>query len=740
MRYFLLFLFPTLFCLAARADDIGDISADSSAIYTGNTSHGYAEIRVDLQNRSHDRAHTVTLVYPDRSYGYGNNIRRLARTVTLAPESLQVVSLLQPPLPAQGDDAIRVEVDDGREGTIHAPNANNHCNAYSSDPIPTVFISRSLNDNAIEHLFHANQAAFTPSMAVGAPDTTGMGPQPTTWVPDSRRFDTNWLEVDYATPQAASKILVYDTQSQPPTTSGSVTLIGVEGTNIAVIPMSAGTSTRNGAGWISEYDFAVTARPVKTVRLNFGKTPPYTLAIDAVAISGQSGTQWASDARASSDNSAQATSYGTPANPDSVESLRSESPISEWSENWLAYTPFDGIVLGTADMSSMSPAVYNAIGNYLYAGGNIVLFGTSDLPSAWHSWDKRRLADGVEYRVGFGRCLIFSSENPASLDRETVETLHNTMREAAAYWQTLPADNGAAEGALPIHGNLKVPVRGIVLVMLAFIVVIGPVNLIMLNRRKRRIWRLWTIPAISFATTLLVFMYSLLREGITPDARICGLTLLDQASHHASTFGGESFYCPLTPGGGLHFEYETEVTPLVRINGYGSGNARDVDWTQAQQLGRGWVSARVPAYFHLRKSGTARERIDVDNNNGTLQIVNGLGAPIKSLWIADADMNYYEATNVAAGQKTVLTLGPKLPYGREKTGPEGLKRDLGFGVNVTDNLANTAQSYLRPNTYIAVLDGNPFVENALNPGSNTNGKHLKIQSVVFGIMEAPGTK
>ena len=206
---------------------------------------------------------------------------------------------------------------------------------------------------------------------------------------------------------------------------------------------------------------------------------------------------------------------------------------------------------------------------------------------------------------------------------------------------------------MPVVENLKVPTRGIVVVMLAFIIVIGPVNIIVLNRCKRRTWMLWTIPAISFATTLLVFAYSLLREGITPDTRIAGLTVLDQASHRAATIGGTAFYCPLTPSGGLHFDFETEATPLVQI-GYGSGTSREVDWTQSQHLQRGWVSARVPVHFHLRKSETRRERIQVVNENGKLQIVNGLGAPIKSLWIADADMNFYEAENVAAGQKAGL--------------------------------------------------------------------------------------
>lgn len=736
------FLFLALAGLSARAEDVGDVSADASAIYTGSTTHGYAEIRVDLQNRSHDRSHTVTLVFPNTSIGsYGNSISRITRTVTLPPESLQTVSLLQPPLPSQGDDSIRVEVDDGHTGQVHAPNANSHCNDYSREQqAATVFISRSLNDEAVEHLFNANQGGFTPATAVGAPDATSAGPQLTAWMPDSRQYgNTNWLELDYATPQTVNKISIHETQSQK--FPGTITLIGTGGTNIAEIPMAAGTLTSGGVGWVLECDFATTARPVKTIRLNFGKAPPYTIAIDAVEISGPSGAQWASDARASSDNSAQASTYApSSANPNSIVSMRSESPVTEWSGNWLAYSPFDIMVLNAADISSMSPAVFNAIGNYLNAGGYVVLFGTADLPPAWHVWAQNSLEDGVDYRVGFGHCYIFNSGNPATLGRRTVQTLRAAVRESAAYWPALPQDNNSAEGVLPVHGNLKVPVRGIVMVMLAFVVLIGPVNLIVLNRRKRRIWMLWTIPAISFATTLLVFMYSLLREGITPDTHIYGLTLLDQTSHHAATFGGESFYCPLTPGSGLHFEYETEATPLVRSGDYeSSGTSREVDWTQSQHFGRGWVSARVPAYFQVRKSETSRERIEISSENGTLQIVNGLGAPIKSLWLADGNMNFYAVNNVAAGDKTALTAAKGL-INPGQAGPDGLKRDLGFGVGSADNLANTAQTYLRPNTYIAVLDGNPFVENALNPGMAGNGKHLKSLTVVYGILEAPNPK
>jgi len=733
-RLLLIFNFAFLI-FPCRADDFGDISVDANAIYTGNTFHGYAEMRVNLQNRSHGKSHVVTLVFPNNAYGaYGNSITRLSRTMTVAPESSQVVSLLQPPLPAQGDGSIRVEVDGRHEGEVRAPNANNHCNEYSrGGQMATVFISRSLDFDSVQRTFQASSGAFTAAMAAGAPDTSGSGYQPTTWMPDTRRGgSTNWLELDYATPQTVDKITVYSTQS--PTASGSVTLVGTSGTNIAKVSMSAGKTGSSGSrssGWTTEFSFPETSEPVKTVRLDFDRTPPYTIAIDAVGISGLSGSQWASDARASSDNSASAGAYMPGSvSADSVESLRAESPVSDWSENWLAYSPFDAVVLNAADLGSMSPAVVGAIGDYLSAGGNVVMSGKTDLPAAWHPLQKKNLRDGAEYDVGFGRCFAFGSENLETIDPQSIKTLRDTVREAAHYWQSLPGDSGAANAVMPVVENLKIPVRGIVIIMLAFIIVIGPVNMIYLNRIKRRTWMLWTIPAISFATTLIVFAYSLLREGITPDTRIAGLTVLDQASHRAATVGGTAFYCPLTPSGGLHFDFGTEATPLVQFD-YGSGTSREVDWTQSQHFSRGWVSARVPAHFHLRKTETRRERIQIVNEHGTLRVVNGLGAPIKSLWVADADMNFYEAENVAAGQIAGLILS-KQPQPSEKSGANGLLRDISFAAHA-ESLGDSAGKYLLPNTYIAVLDGNPFIENALGPASSP--KRTKSSAVVFGILD-----
>ena len=743
----------TLFILAAlllggtaalAADDIGDISVSAAAIYTGETLHGYAEARVVLENNS-SKTHTVTLASPNHSYGSGNNVSRTARTVTLAPGVTVVVSLLQPPLPSNGDSLIRVTVDGREEGTTRLPNANNHglYNRGGGTMGAIAFVSRSVDSEGMERRLNLHRAANAAAMAVGEPEYWARA-TPRAWMPDSSSVSqTNWLELDYARPVDAYHLEIHCTQS--PVTSGFIELVGVSGTNITRLSLAMGVSSfapRSGAShWIQEFSFPTTPEPVKTVRINFGTTAPSSIAIQAVALDDSHGQHYATSARASSENSIAApvaprARFGG-GDPDAIQCLRAESALSDWSDNWLAYTPFDAVILGAGDLAAMPAPVATAIGDYVQAGGNVVIMGTDQPPAAWNplASASKDPANDAGTEAGFGTVFAITAASPSEISPQTVRSLRETINNYAHYWSSLPYDSGAANGKLPVVESLKIPVRGITVIMLLFIVAVGPLNIFLLARKNRRIWMLWTIPAISLLTTLLVFVYSLVREGITPNTRIAGLTLLDQAGHHAETYGATGFYCPLTPSDGLRFDNETEATPLVAYGGYGPGAAREVDWTQTQHFQRGWVASRVPAQFHIRKSEVRRERLEWQKARDGWQIINGLGAPIKSLWLADHDMNFYKAENIPAGQPATLTpaKGPSTPL---KQGPEALLRDRGYVIeSMTDD--DEAFTILQPGTYIAELDGNPFIENAL--GAAASPKRTHSASVVYGILDPPAT-
>src|SRR5262249_7915405 len=187
---------------------------------------------------------------------------------------------------------------------------------------------------------------------------------------------------------------------------------------------------------------------------------------------------------------------------------------------------------------------------------------------------------------------------------------------------------------------------------------IGPVNLVVLSRKKRRIWMLWTVPVISLLTCVAVFGYMLLVEGWEGHLRTEGVTILDESAHRATTLGWTGFYSPFTPSDGLSFGADTELSPQIEDDySYRSGGtARTIDWTSEQHLGTGWASARTPAHFMVRKSEKREERVTVDREaGGTLAMVNGLGEEIAQFWYADEQGRIHTAGPVPAGSQAALT-------------------------------------------------------------------------------------
>ena len=412
-----------------------------------------------------------------------------------------------------------------------------------------------------------------------------------------------------------------------------------------------------------------------------------------------------------------------------VQVYRSQIPVAQWSSNWLAYSRYEGLIVTGRDMQEMPPGALAAITQYVECGGNLLITGGD-----WRepdSWRRHRLDVSGEptYFMGFGQCCVLNDSSPAGGAQ---------WRQITQMWQQAHQPFSEHRGIdeanrlFPVIEDLQIPVRGLFLLILLFAVGIGPVNLIVLAKLRRRIWMLWTVPAISLVTCAAVFGYATFAEGWMGHSRGQTLTILDQATHRATTIGWAAFYSPLTPRGGLRFGYETELTPQISVNwgsfGGGGGTARTVDWTHDQHLAGGWISARVPAHFMVRKSQTRRERIVVRSSPTGLVAVNGLGADIRKLYVADGDGKIYSADDIIKGAEVPLVPKPGSGRAMAKAGALRSAYATNWAGNVDAFIGNPAK-YLRPGTYIALLDGTPFIAEGLK-----GAKPRKSRSVVYGIM------
>ncbi len=173
---------------------------------------------------------------------------------------------------------------------------------------------------------------------------------------------------------------------------------------------------------------------------------------------------------------------------------------------------------------------------------------------------------------------------------------------------------------------------------------------------------------------------------------------------------------------------ETELT-LQHGTKYRSGQAYEIDQTLRQTLNKGFLTARVPTHFMIRKNHITRLRILLNvDDNGQYFIVNGLGADISKITIYYNEQIFL-GTNILAGERYALDKGFTVP--QKGVGKKSLRTMFTSDWrSMEKKVKKNPMTYLKPNTYIAELNGNPFIRK--------NMKHAKketLRSVVYGIME-----
>ena len=416
-----------------------------------------------------------------------------------------------------------------------------------------------------------------------------------------------------------------------------------------------------------------------------------------------------------------------PSLPPNTQIIAAE-PVESWSTNWLAYSRYDGIVLTGDDLKEMRPAVRAALWQYVETGGSLTVLGTAELPKSWRRL-RPRPGGFAAYEAGFGECLIHAGDRIDKWEGERVKALAESWMRTAGTWQNTRNAQTAHE-KFPVVDDLGIPVKGLFILMLLFTLAIGPANLLVLSRKKRRIWLLWTTPLISLLTCLAVIGYMLISEGWRGHSRTDTVTLLDEESRRATTIGWTGVYSPLTPSDGLHFRYETEVVSQ-RAQDWRRAGARacTLDWSLDQHLASGWVEARVPALFRVRKSELCLERVVIHREaEGRLSMVNWLGAEIRRFWYADNDKLVYTAADVAP--RASVTLEPA-----NADIPDQPGEDLRL-IYLSDNwllkmqeILQTPLRRLRPHSYLAELDDSPFLEDAL-AGAGTRKCHAFVLGLI----------
>jgi hypothetical protein len=445
---------------------------------------------------------------------------------------------------------------------------------------------------------------------------------------------------------------------------------------------------------------------------------------------------------------------------------------AKWPRHWLAYSCYDMIVMKGEQWKRTPSDVRTAIERWVLCGGKLAIFGEGfDPPKGWN-----KVSDPITttHNIGLGEVREYNQN----------ELPHGGVPETIAKWlgaddpennqKSIPLLGGLQTAVNELHnewggserdfnsyfrviGTARTPVRLVIIVLTLFVLIAGPVNLFILNRKEKRSWFLWTLPVISFATSGVVFVVSFFSEGVTPRLRTDSITILNQVNQEATTLGAVAIYAPIAPSQ-LDFSGQSEVTPLFdsgyaygpfgRSRNHDSGSNRQVEWSEGgeQRLTGKWIGSRVPAHFAVRKTEHREERIQVQWPGTEPEIINGLGGHIDQIYLAGPNGRLFGGRDIGPGKKVLLNpiTGSLKSHPPKQSG----RADYSSTTKLVNSIAKLASAddqdidaispeIVPANRYWARLSSqkNPFLENPLR---DRTSKH-KTQIHVVGILISNGS-
>jgi hypothetical protein len=407
------------------------------------------------------------------------------------------------------------------------------------------------------------------------------------------------------------------------------------------------------------------------------------------------------------------------------------------------YTSVDGVAIDF-DRAPPRAEALDALLAWVRMGGRLVLFSDSwrDVPhklpgvDAWHETRFRLGSDPLWFstRCGAGRILFASRTCP---DQPGFGHVFADFLSADDWSVPLRAATQAMEwpALATLPGVDAIPRRSAALLLLLFVVVIGPVNAVFVRRMGRPTLGLVTIPAIALVASLLFLAYGIFRQGLDVKTASLSFSLLDQRQRRATTIELRELFAGLARGRGLAPAAGTLVSPYPAGSSFDDmrpgysvddedarNDVYSVAGSSSRRLGGAFLPPRIESRQLLISDAAARPRLELHrkgDHGGRLVAANGLGVTIERLLLRDEQGKLHAAFKVAAGAEVELA-----PVAG--TFAVDARDELYYAVHYAFSPSNE----LPPGTYAAKLAGSPFTDAAGIELNEVRGAHF-----VVGILD-----
>lgn len=388
--------------------------------------------------------------------------------------------------------------------------------------------------------------------------------------------------------------------------------------------------------------------------------------------------------------------------------------------DWISYSQLGVIGISAEAVEVLSPEQREALRKWVAAGGALFVHSSGVLTQ-----DPIGLLLGQGQRIGrrtsvshyFGRFVWFDGEVFSySADRWRTGLI-SVLRYGESSTETRYGVKNQDQPRLEVPGVGGIPVYGYALLITLFAIGIGPVNYIILWKKKKLHLIFAITPAAALCVTVLMACYGFLSEGVGIRGTMASLTFLDQERHEAVTIGRMALYAATAPRGGFRFPMDVVFFPASSSVGVGRLVLDD-----GQNFDRGWLKPRTMSNYVTVGVRPTRTRVVVTPVTGGLEVANESGATLRTIYLINREGIVCRAENLRSGRSAVakrVTLTSDHPL-----------RDLGQRIDGARVLKGVK---LVPGSFLAEMETSPHFVTGLRKVKEQNSLH-----VLYGRFQEEG--
>lgn len=324
-------------------------------------------------------------------------------------------------------------------------------------------------------------------------------------------------------------------------------------------------------------------------------------------------------------------------------------------DDWRAFSGFDTIMLTEADWADVPPGPKNGIVSWVRLGGQLVIYASGNPTAA--SLD-------LPEDPGFGEALIKSIKPDLRLNAADTVDLAYTKRATKHRLASITRDFNSAWPLQKSFGEKSFNYILFVLILLAFGILVGPVNLFVFAKSGRRHRLFVTTPLISIGTSLILIALIIFEDGFGGNGtRLTLMEVRPDGNQNAAFIHQEQFSrsgVMTSPS----FTVETPAliaqTPLAPsrwarfTSGSGSSGTYDLQPTSGGLFASGdWFQSRSEQGQLVTAVLPTRGRIEATNAPGT--VVSTFDFPLEMILYRDPSGQWHRGENIGKGKPAKLT-------------------------------------------------------------------------------------